>query len=116
MVNRALPIRYFVAISQPKPRPLLWENKIEKDSQLDSNQHVNGLAVAAPKVGVEPTSIIVLMTPCRVRLPVSPWEKPFFTNLKKVVLKDLKNLSQRQSIMFWTTRVNYSLVASYPET
>ena len=26
MVNRALPICYFVAISQPKPRPLLWEN------------------------------------------------------------------------------------------
>jgi len=25
MVNRALPICYFVTISQPKPRPLLWE-------------------------------------------------------------------------------------------
>ena len=26
MVNHALPICYFVAISQPKPCPLLWEN------------------------------------------------------------------------------------------
>jgi hypothetical protein len=103
MVNHALPIRYFVAISRPKPCPLLWEEKLKRIP--------SGIQTHTPSIlkyphfmgGVEPPEVAQLDTPYWGRVCLFRHGK-------------LKSLSQRQSIMFWTTRVNYSLVVSIPET
>ena len=84
MVNRALPIRYFVAISQPKPRPLLWEKKLKRIP--------SGIQTHTPSILKSITSWEELNLQRFAQLDTPQWERVYpFRHGKRSFLTNLKS-------------------------
>ena len=88
MVNHTPPIRYFVAISRPKPCPLLWEKKLKRIP--------SGIQTHTPSILKSITSWEELNLQRFAQLDTPQWERVYpFRHGKRSFFTTLKGRSQR---------------------